>query len=916
MEEADARHEVRKMLERARPNSSWQAPAHSASRGECSDEEPCPAEDDVPAVDPFGRSSRMWSMLDRLEQEEKEDAAKAAARSRMRDADIVTAAMGNAELNAWSKHLRADFAKKFGLDSEEVEASSSGSHRFPDGADDTSSGGRYGAEGREEQLREGGGFAGGWVGRGSEPVARSQVDNDSSDFHTGLNCVFRTKEQEMERQARKTHAREQQRLRQHTRWLSHDRMADPDDPVNEIASCFGEMQDAARKRTARHDGAHRTEGQTRLTRYQRATDDLKKFTRFAQQEARKPKPASADCVRPGVDAKEQGSHARHHDVYGDNGLDSGGGVVATDDSEAGEGGLSLRRSRWGTAAQPSRATAAHEAGGSSNEILVSDKACATRVDPGGGGLAGAGRPGQHQGPARTIQHHRQHEQHKQRVRKHPAAAVVREKRKGAQSHASDKWADDKKAGRVWLRVKRRACDEPLPELIVETPPRKRRYNGASDADGDLAQGQPKLLRYTLMKSQSPLPPVGTPREDAHGQSAPVSVEASCNAAGQHERAEQAAAPGASEVWSLAVSAAATVSRDVAAHWQSVVQTDGYGTPHAVGGQTQSGGERGEEAGLAGGDRSPARPRPPDARVVDLEMYRDGKSGAAAAKLRRIAPEDKQARVDAMARFRRSLAAELPVHHPDARGANCSNSSSFCNANSSLPDGCGVYDRTRMPVPPLPEVLCGDLGATALYVPDACWGSETKPGHEVADLEGAMDDSAEYAYDWYAVGAQALANGDGEAVGLGPRESDWQGSATPRISLLDYADLLASEDEEEEEVLDEEYDSNAEISDYPFTDPDSVGSHSCDFGAERGERVHTSSDSKVRLNDDGSLHLWKDPFLPDAFAKSTGAVNLHAGEDWEDEGEEDASVNWFAVSSGAEDEPTVIDEMGWHRQVEG
>jgi hypothetical protein len=132
-------------------------------------------------------------------------------------------------------------------------------------------------------------------------------------------------------------------------------------------------------------------------------------------------------------------------------------------------------------------------------------------------------------------------------------------------------------------------------------------------------------------------------------------------------------------------------------------------------------------------------------------------------------------------------------------------------------------------------------------------------------------------------------------------------------LLDYADLVASEEEEEEEVVDDEYDSNAEISDYPLTDPDSIGSCS----SADGERL-AGSGSEAAFNDSDELRLWADPCLASP-PRSKVAADMQQGEegaeeveDEEGEEDEDESVNWFAVSSNAEDEPTVIDGSGWHR----
>lgn len=47
---------------------------------------------------------------------------------------------------------------------------------------------------------------------------------------------------------------------------------------------------------------------------------------------------------------------------------------------------------------------------------------------------------------------------------------------------------------------------------------------------------------------------------------------------------------------------------------------------------------------------------------------------------------------------------------------------------------------------------------------------------------------------------------------------------------------SEEEAEEEGVLDEEFDSNAEISDYPLTDPDSVGFREEEEEREREDRL--------------------------------------------------------------------------------
>jgi hypothetical protein len=60
---------------------------------------------------------------------------------------------------------------------------------------------------------------------------------------------------------------------------------------------------------------------------------------------------------------------------------------------------------------------------------------------------------------------------------------------------------------------------------------------------------------------------------------------------------------------------------------------------------------------------------------------------------------------------------------------------------------------------------------------------------------------------------------------------------PRILLHEYEDFVDSEEEAEEDgVLDEEFDSNAEISDYPLTDPDSVGFRQEEEERERMDRL--------------------------------------------------------------------------------
>ena len=60
---------------------------------------------------------------------------------------------------------------------------------------------------------------------------------------------------------------------------------------------------------------------------------------------------------------------------------------------------------------------------------------------------------------------------------------------------------------------------------------------------------------------------------------------------------------------------------------------------------------------------------------------------------------------------------------------------------------------------------------------------------------------------------------------------------PRILLHEYEDFVDSEEEAEEDgVLDEEFDSNAEISDYPLTDPDSVGFREEEEQREREDRL--------------------------------------------------------------------------------
>ena len=146
-------------------------------------------------------------------------------------------------------------------------------------------------------------------------------------------------------------------------------------------------------------------------------------------------------------------------------------------------------------------------------------------------------------------------------------------------------------------------------------------------------------------------------------------------------------------------------------------------------------------------------------------------------------------------------------------AESTNNTSTCQASPAPPEGCGVLND---PVSHEPEILQSSAVGVGGKVGGGEWGAAggRSGGGVEAERRG---DEEEFTYDWYTVGE--LAEGE-EGRGLGGRGlGEVYGSGVPRVSLLEYQDLVDSQEETEEDgVLDEEFDSNAEMSDYPLTDP--------------------------------------------------------------------------------------------------
>ena len=147
---------------------------------------------------------------------------------------------------------------------------------------------------------------------------------------------------------------------------------------------------------------------------------------------------------------------------------------------------------------------------------------------------------------------------------------------------------------------------------------------------------------------------------------------------------------------------------------------------------------------------------------------------------------------------------------------------------------------------VPPESCGRLSHSPSLLPQIL--EEAGLGQESMAMNTAGDISdADYIYDWYMLGLGQKDEGEEEVDGshdeLQHRSYD---SGASRILLAGFSDLVDSESSLVAEVRDpgEEYDSNAEISDYPLTDPDSIGTHDSQRGLYEGFSAGSSDVSAL------------------------------------------------------------------------
>merc|ERR1719478_77484 len=181
----------------------------------------------------------------------------------------------------------------------------------------------------------------------------------------------------------------------------------------------------------------------------------------------------------------------------------------------------------------------------------------------------------------------------------------------------------------------------------------------------------------------------------------------------------------------------------------------------------------------------------------------------------------------MTRFRMSLS------------GNVSSSVNGCAHNASV--HASGADTVHVP----PE-SCGRLSHSPSLLPQIL--EEAGLGQESIAMNTAGDISdADYIYDWYMLRLGQKDEGEEEVDGshdeLQHRSYD---SGASRILLAGFSDLVDSESSLVAEVRDpgEEYDSNAEISDYPLTDPDSIGTHDSQRGLYEGFSTGSSDVSAL------------------------------------------------------------------------
>jgi hypothetical protein len=210
-----------------------------------------------------------------------------------------------------------------------------------------------------------------------------------------------------------------------------------------------------------------------------------------------------------------------------------------------------------------------------------------------------------------------------------------------------------------------------------------------------------------------------------------------------------------------------------------------------------------------------------------ERYQE-QGRAVAGQARESGEKQREREVEAMRQFRLSLGRGVDGATSDATNAT--------GVDAATSDATG--DDDARPLAPLAAGTVGVYHAGVADVPEviSCGLAEPPQGQ-----------AAQYIYDWYTLGSGV----EEEVRGMeGGREGYWGGGG--RIGLLEYSDLVDSESgmEEQRQVLDEEFDSNAEMSDYPLTDPDSVGLRAHDEDAHEIHTGYSQGDSHLYSSSEG------------------------------------------------------------------